>query len=325
MGRWKGLKLKGRARYVQAAISYVGVCKTLLLPAWPVTPDTLEAYARRLGLTQRPSSVQSALGKIKTFCVACGLHYPSRGRLDGLRMVLRSLRRASHLATRRATPVRTRHLRLLDEYLLAEGTPAALRLRAMLWVGHGALLRSVELLSLCWTDIEFAKHGIRVRILPHNSKTSEGGAGEFIWIPRNGSGAYEALLAWKRECKGVLMSDLVWGFLSYNQWLRQMKDVGAFLGLDGVTTHSLRSGGCTDLLQGGASFELVRRQGRWRSDIFLTLYFRPNPEELTAHLGAALESAALGAHAITVNTGATYRQHAAKAKRVRKQHRVRWG
>ena len=43
------------------------------------------------------------------------------------------------------------------------------------------------------------------------------------------------------------------------------KEAGKALGPSGGTTHSLQAEGATDELQGGASFEMVKRVGRWTS------------------------------------------------------------
>ena len=160
----------------------------------------------------------------------------------------------------------------------------------MLWVGHSALLRSTELLHLRWSDVSFERHGVRVRLRPEYDKTALGGAPQFVWIPAKGSEAKEALLAW-RSARNTAVSPaaLIWAVPSYKVWLSTLKYVGRCLGLDGVSTHSLRAGGTTDLLEGGAPHEIVKRLGRWRSDCFLQ-YWRPHPEELTAHLAAAFSA-----------------------------------
>ena len=160
----------------------------------------------------------------------------------------------------------------------------------MLWLCHGALLRSKELLHLRREDILLTQYGIRVRVAPELSKTSLGGEGDLIWVPRQGSEAYHWVSRWLKTADQPAQSRC-WGCYSYDRWLAQTGEVGKALGLPGVSTHSLRAGGCTDLLQGGASHELVKRQGRWKSDCFLQ-YWRPEPAELAAHLGAAFAAAA---------------------------------
>ena len=46
-----------------------------------------------------------------------------------------------------------------------------------------------------------------------------------------------------------------------------------------VTPHSLRAGGCTSWLSGGAEEAWVQRQGGWRSSIY-KLYYRPSAADM---------------------------------------------
>lgn len=176
------------------------------------------------------------------------------------------------------------------------------------------------------TSARFYRHGLRVRILPQFSKMSLGGSGEFIWVTKEGSRAYQALAQWYLECGSPADEVLVWDVegYSYPRWLRQTKEVGQALGLTGVTTHSLRAGGATDLLQGGAPFEMVKRAGRWASMCFLQ-YWRPEPAEFTAQLAAAFLASEVESKRLCVSTGESWRQQRARERRWQRQHHVSFG
>jgi integrase len=323
--RWAGIKGGREKPYFAAAATYTSVCASKKLRAWPASPRSLEAFARHLGSSLLPSSVESYLERVRTFGTACGLQYPPKRKLAGLKLVMRAQRRRAWRDVQRARPLRARHLRRLDRMLGRHWTAAGRRLSAMLWTSHTGLLRSVELLHLTWGDIRFYRHGIRIRILPEYSKMSQGGPGDLVWIPRGGSGAFNALLQWRRMCDDTDADTPVWGTegVSYSTWLRQTKAVGAALKLKGVTTHSLRAGGATDLLQGGASFEAVQRAGRWTSFCFL-IYNRPSPAEITAQLAAAFLASQVSSRGVPITTGPSQRQQRAQHRRLKRQ-RITFG
>lgn len=318
--RWAGIKNGREKPYFSAAAAYSSICTAQGLPAWPASPCSLEAFARHLGGHLLPASVESYVERVRTFSTACGLPYPSKKKLGGLALVMRGQRRRAWRDIKRARPLRARHLKKLDRRLGRRWTTAGRRLSAMLWTSHTGLLRSIELLHLTWGDIRFYRHGIRIRILPEYSKMSQGGPGELVWIPKEGTGAYTAMLEWRRVCSDTTAVAPVWGHVgtSYSTWLRQTKEVGEFLNLKGITTHSLRAGGATDLLQGGAPFELVQRAGRWSSFCFL-IYFRPSPAEITAQLSAAFHASQVGAQGMPITTGSSLRQQRARHRRLKRQ------
>lgn len=329
--RWRGLKQGTRGRYLDTAARYELVCEHNSHLAWPVAVPALEAFVVTLGQTLLPSSVGTEVNRLRLYCSAMGLFFPPAPTLHGLRLIMRGLQRSAWRATQRATPVRAKHLLRFTSTLRTHAERGQLGLAAMLWLGHSALLRAKELLNLRHRDVLLTRYGVRVTIMPRYSKTSLGGEGESIWVPRDGSLAYSFMQRWLSSSAGA-GSDLLWGSYPYHRWLKQMRHVGSALGLPGVSTHSLRAGGCTDLLEGGASHELVKRQGRWRSECFLQ-YWRPEPAELSAHLGAAFAAASRQFQAaddpVLAAAGAAARAQRECARQQRKQlviarKRVRW-
>jgi hypothetical protein len=136
----------------------------------------------------------------------------------------------------------------------------------------------------------FTKFGVRIAIEPEWNKTSLGGMAQLVWVAREGTPAWDKLKEWSDMITEHHPDDLLWGTVLYQDWLQKFRGVGLTLGLAGTSTHSLRAGGCTDLLEGGAAHEQVKRVGRCSSDFFLQ-YLRPKPAEIRAHLSALKVSA----------------------------------
>jgi integrase len=212
--------------------------------------------------------------------------------MAGFRLIMRGQRRDAWRDVRRAYPLRGEHLRRYDAQFLSNKKVADLRFRAMLYVCHGAMLRASELLKLKASDIHVTEFGVRISVRALNDKMRVGkGPATEVWIPAEGSQARAAMLEWQRVWQPSTPEASAWGWeTSYSSWNRMIKSVGKALQLDGVTTsHALRAGGCTDLLQGGCPPELVRRMGRWKSSTYLQ-YWRPSGREMVVHLGAAFSA-----------------------------------
>lgn len=291
---------------------------------------SLEAAAVALGATRLPSTVLTEFNRLKSYCTAMGLSHPANSELHGLRLIMRGQHKRAWRSVKRATPLRAKHLIHFTRRHCASKDTASVQLAAMLWLGHSALLRAQELLKLRWSDIEFADFGLRIRVRPELNKTSVGGPPDYVLVPREGSEAHHWLRLWSSQVttRQDDADSLVWGSFSYSKWLQQIKEIGKEVGLPGVTTHSLRAGGCTDLLEGGAPHELVKRLGRWRSECFLQ-YWRPDPAELTAHLGAAFGAAARRLAAfddpVLAAGGEGWKNQRATAKRAELiRRRVKW-
>ena len=113
--RWAGVKDGRHKPYFASAVAYERTCTRSHLTAWPVTGTSLEAFAHHLGSTMLPSSVDSNIQRVKTFCTASGLAYPPRSQRSGLRLVTRGQQRRAWRDLKRARPLlRARHLRRLD-------------------------------------------------------------------------------------------------------------------------------------------------------------------------------------------------------------------
>jgi integrase len=252
----------------------------------------VEDWASSLGNTCLPSTVEQYVGRLHTWCTVAGKPFPGKEALAGYRLIMRGQRRDAWRDVRRAAPLRGHHLRRYDALFLSNKRAADIRFRAMLFICHGAMLRASELLKLKASDIHVSEFGVRISVRASNDKMRVGrGPAAEVWIPAEGSQAREALLAWQRVFTPAGPEASAWAWeTSYGSWNRMTKAVGKALGVEGTTTsHSLRAGGCTDLLQGGCPPELVRRMGRWKSSTYLQ-YFRPSGREMVAHLGAALSA-----------------------------------
>ena len=172
-----------------------------------------------------------------------------------------------------------------------------------------------EIKDLQWRNVKFYKNGMTVRI--GLAKTDKTGAGQLIVVGRRTkeNGRYcpvRALKKWKRECKRQKKrewqrSDSI--FLSIyeskqgqivrttkGKYARQTAD--SFRnrlrqGLISVmgdaakqyATHSLRSGGATEMMAAGVDPTKVKAMGRWRSEAYLE-YRRMKAHELTGIVNA---------------------------------------
>ena len=290
--RWRGLKSTTHSDYVSAAANYHRHCVEHSIAPWPVTAACVEEWASFLGNTCLPNTVEQYVGRLHTWCTAVGRQFPTKESLAGYRLIMRGQQRDAWRDVRRAAPLRGHHIRRYDALYLSNKRAADIRFRAMLYICHGAMLRASELLKLKASDIFVSEFGVRISVRAVNDKMRVGrGPATEVWIPAEGSLAREAMLQWQRVFTPAGPEASAWAWeTSYSSWNRMTKAVGKTLGLEGTTTsHSLRAGGCTDLLQGGCPPEIVRRMGRWKSDTYLQ-YFRPSGRELVAHLGAALSA-----------------------------------
>ena len=290
--RWRGLHPDQHGQYFANADDYAACCVAGGLTPWPVTAPKVEDWIIALGESVLPSTVSTYVDKLRLFCTAEGLTFPSKDELKGARLNIRGQRRHAWRDVERAPPIRLRHLRRFVRRRLDLAKPQHCRLAAMLYVGHGAMLRSVELRRLRDCDIEVTSFGVRVWVAPTSDKTQvvQRAKAREVWIPAKGTEAREMLLRWRHHYKPRRSTDSAWETApSYYSWLRQLKEVGAAVGVDGATTHSLRAGGCTDFLEGDCSKVIVQRNGRWASDCY-EQYYRPSAREISSRLGNALLS-----------------------------------
>ena len=104
--RWRGLKPSTHKRYCHEADRYARLCKVAKIAPWPVTPTSLEEFADRLG-NLLPTSVTTALSKVRLFSTVMGFGYPAKGEwLAGLRLIIRGQHRRAWRSVQRATPLR---------------------------------------------------------------------------------------------------------------------------------------------------------------------------------------------------------------------------
>ena len=289
--RWRGLKESTHGRYEATARDFAACCAASGVDAWPVHPGALQDWVAALGASCLPSTIETYVNNLRLFCTAEGRPFPTKEALAGVRLTIRGLWRDAWRDVSRAPPLRLRHLERMCRKLDLS-VPRHARLAAMLYVGHGAMLRSVELLRLRDKDIVITPYGVRVKIVAAVDKTrlTTKGKATYVWIPAEGSRAREMMLRWRRHYHARRPTDSAWEKApSYASWLSQISKVGKAVGVPRATTHSLRAGGCTDYLEGECRDEVVKRTGRWASQTYLQ-YFRPTGEELSARLGAALSS-----------------------------------
>jgi hypothetical protein len=146
-----------------------------------------------------------------------------------------------------------------------------------LYLGHDALLRSVELLSLQVMDLLWSFTNQQVTVVITRSKAKRSGAAEqLVMYNRKGPCAYSLLLRhltkhriMNKPAAFIFTSDPNRLTAGKRTWLTNaIKYLVRSVGLqpDFYSTHSLRAGGATDLLRANVPLEVIKKAGRWRSD-----------------------------------------------------------
>ena len=223
------------------------------------------------------ASVTTLLGYLRTFCRCSGIHWP---RDPQLARVLEALHRTTGRAPRRVDP-----LRLAQIKLLVPLQPTDTLAITLILTSHHAMLRGQELLALRWSDVSVLPSGdVVLSIPPAADKSNRSHVARRVLVPHAMSPAACSLSASKLLQQP---SAYLCPWRSHQAWTRTIQRVCLTSGVQGhFTPHSMRAGGATDYLAGGAPPERVRHNGRWASDAY-TRYWRPHEAEDAAHLAAA--------------------------------------
>ena len=207
---------------------------------------------------------------------------------------MEAIHRTRGRAIRHATPIRlVSLLSALDRASVSPWSPSAAADITCMLLAHHCLLRSKELLAARWSDFSVTSGGtVELSVSPAADKTNRRHTARRIVLPPSEDSPLLARLALLRAASD---SEFVCGkWRSYSRWSAAISTAATACGWPpGVSSHSFRAGGATDLLEGGVPPEEVRRLGRWSSDAFL-MYWRPSPAETAEHVGSALRLASWG-------------------------------
>ncbi|ASP39815.1 integrase [Bacterioplanes sanyensis] len=197
-----------------------------------------------------------------------------------VRKTLEGIRRQHGRPKHKAKALRLEHIAAMAKHLQSSDTPSLKQQRdlALILSGFFGAFRRSELVSIQVEDLHWEPEGLIIR-LPR-SKTDQHGAGISRALPSGQPGACPcaAIRQWLDS------SDIQRGplFRPINRW-GQIKDkampVGAIndllkqLGLalnfdfvPDLSSHSLRRGLSTSAARANIDFELIKKQGGWKSD-----------------------------------------------------------
>lgn len=236
------------------------------LEAFPVHHTTLVGFL--IWYIQKNSGSTKSIDYVKTalwnFTLELGRKWLPRGEELRCRKLIKLLKYRDIRPTNRKAPLTLNLLNLIYERW-APIQSNHMILTAM-YLGHDALLRSAELLSLNASHVKVLnKQQMSIQLL--RSKTHRSGAAQAVHIcDRPGPSAFKMVshtLASHRHSNAPLFGNQPRNWLA-SGIKRAVQEIGE--NASHYSTHSLRAGGATDLLRANTPLEIIRKAGRWHSD-----------------------------------------------------------
>jgi len=203
---------------------------------------------------------------------------------EGVRAVLKGIRRQKSVAQRRVAPLTVPVLRQVLVHL--PDSLLGVRDRALLLLGFAGALRRSELVELDVADLQEVDEGLVLRL--RRSKTDQEGAGTIKGIPLGEHAAtcpVRAVAAWLK-LSGVQEGPLFCPIDRHGTLRRKRLNGGDVAAIikrsvaaagfdpDRYSGHSLRAGLATAAAKAGASSFEIRRQTGHKSDRMLERYIR---------------------------------------------------
>lgn len=263
---------------------YTAWCAQFTRVAQPASADTVSLFltAQLVG-GLKIATARRRLTAITYYHRLAGIDLPGRFAAVDL---LRSAQRQRAERPRRSRPLEITELRQISELWKKEGTPKAIRDRAMLLVGFASALRRSSIVALTLDDLEFTDQGVILTVI--REKQDQEAKGRYVAIP-NGKHettcAVGALRSWlairaKTQDRHVFLSvkGRRRGGLRTQHVSEIVKRGVALLGSDPrpYSGHSLRSGLITAAGEQGLSELLIAEQSGHRSMNVLRMYLRRN-------------------------------------------------
>jgi integrase len=258
-------------------------CTSMHLVDLPATPETVGLFVMaELLRKQKVSTVTRRVAVIVHEHKAAGLPSPASHSVHEL---LRGARRLRCERTRQVRPLALDELRQCSRLLALDGTPIALRDRAILVVGFASALRSASLAALAFEDAEFTDRGILLQI--RREKQDQEGHGRMIGLPPGEHAEtcpVKCLRAWL-DVRGAWPGPLFhrldsWGVrgnaLQAERICQIVQAAVARIGLDPKIYggHSLRAGFVTQAGECGVGELLIASQTGHHDMATLRRYFR---------------------------------------------------
>jgi integrase len=211
---------------------------------------------------------------------------PDPAQTHMVRKTLEGIRRQHGQPKRKAKALRLEHIAAMASHLQSDThantkTKPDLKKKrdlAMVLTGFFGALRRSELVALQTEDLTWEPEGLIIRLA--RSKTDQQGSGISRAIPKGAPGCCPcaAIQQWL-DASGIQQGPL---FRPLNRWgqLRAkalpanavndlLKQLGRELNFDFVpelSSHSLRRGMSTSAARANVDFELIKKQGGWKSD-----------------------------------------------------------
>jgi hypothetical protein len=267
----------------------------------PISLIAVKAYlcehvARQGGNTH---SIDGMKSNLKTCCERREIPWLTPAECMSLADLIRQLKFEDVSDTRRAHALRTKHLNAIIERMLhAVDTDArflsALIESSLLKTTQQGVMRGGESTSgIRASDATWLKRGKRIKMLLRRTKTSRTGPGVSVtlaasrdpfcavrllrrqWAIRKLDDHPDAFLFPRVTPDHVIVESSAYTAAALRALVKRSV---ALIGLPphGYSSHSLRAGGATDLLDAGVAETTVQQHGRWKSDAFRIYYRHDN-------------------------------------------------
>ncbi|MBL4869141.1 MAG: tyrosine-type recombinase/integrase [Pseudomonadales bacterium] len=217
-----------------------------------------------------------------------------------VRKTLEGIRRVHSKPKRKAKALRLEHLATMLIYLngLSESNKRSRDIALILIAFFGAFRRS-ELVAITVQDLTWEPEGLVIHIL--KSKTDQESQGIYRAIPKSSTGVcpVSSLKTWL-DSAAIIDGPI---FRAVNRWdqvqekslypgsitdiLRGVGDGCQFKFTPELSSHSFRRGLSTSAARENIDFELIKRQGGWKSDATVWEYIEEGGQ-LSGNVGHAL-------------------------------------
>lgn len=243
----------------------------------PTERDTLVLYLLAHATTLNPRTLGVHLTALGQWHRYQGINDPSRDPL--VRKTLEGIRRIHGAPKRKAKALRLEHIAQIINvlHLQPEGLKKWRDL-ALTQVGFFGAFRRSELVAIVVEDLRWEPEGLIVCI--PQSKTDQSGEGLYRALPRGDDYVCPAtaLRTWLDKA-GITTGPVFrainrWGHLqsaalepgSINAMLKGLGEQSGFDFVPELSSHSFRRGLSTSAAREKIDFELIKRQGGWKSD-----------------------------------------------------------
>ena len=249
----------------------------------PTERDVLARYLLERAEQVNPRTLDLHLTAISQWHQTQGMVDPVRDPL--IRKTMEGIRRVHGRPKQKAKPLRLEHLTLMVTHLRKQPeTRKIVRDLAMLLVGFFGAFRRSELVQIQCSDLTWEPEGLIVRI--PRSKTDQTSEGIFRVLPfGNEQVCPTTALKYWLNVSGIKNGPI---FRPVNRWdqiinralnptsinalLKKLGGACQFDFVPELSSHSLRRGMSTSAAREGVEFELIKKQGGWRSDAVVRGY-----------------------------------------------------